>query len=287
MQSLSKTRGTVAAVVASSLLLLGACGGDEPDATSGDTTATPTESASEASESPASPSASPTADESEAEAGDSSGEGSWDRETLLPAMKQAMEDQETAHFTMRTDAPGASLDAEGDMELTGKQDMAMTMSGEAFGAGTMELRRVGGVIYLAMPPMTPKGKFIEMQPDDPRAGALGDMQGLDPRDTFAAFDAGLRDVTFVGEETVDGESFEHYRLTVDTRAAAKAQGMPARQQGMPPTLDYDMWLSDDALMRRVAFELQGVSMVMDMTAWGEPVDIAAPAPKDIVEAPGP
>jgi hypothetical protein len=47
-----------------------------------------------------------------------------------------------------------------------------------------------------------------------------------------------------------------------------------------------MWLDDDALMRRVEFEMAQISMVMEMSEWGEPVSIKAPARRDIVEAPG-
>jgi hypothetical protein len=38
------------------------------------------------------------------------------------------------------------------------------------------------------------------------------------------------------------------------------------------------------LMRKVAFELQGVSMVMKTSGWGQPVNIKAPAAADIVQS---
>ena len=55
----------------------------------------------------------------------------------------------------------------------------------------------------------------------------------------------------------------------------------------PRTVAYDMWLDEDALMRRVEFDMaQQISMVMEMSEWGEPVRIEAPSPRQIVEAPG-
>jgi hypothetical protein len=221
---------------------------------------------------------------------DSGVDGRWNEKTLVPAMKAAIEEQETAHISMTTSSGGMTLGAEGDMAFRGaQQDMALTMDGTAFGTDSIEMRMVDQVVYLSMPPMTPQGKFVEIRPGDsssPFAGMAGGMQGVDPRDTFKAFENGLRKVEFVGEESVHGEDLGHYRLTVDFREAAKAQGMP-RTAGMPRTVAYDMWLDDDALMRRVEFEMaQQISMVMEMSEWGEPVSIKAPARRDIVEAPG-
>ena len=111
----------------------------------------------------------------------------------------------------------------------------------------------GGVVFATIGNPSPD-LYAEIRPGDkssPFAGMAGQMQGVDPRDTFKAFENGLRKVDFVGEESVHGEDLEHYRLTVDFRAAAKAQGMP-RMAGMPRTVAYDMWLDEDALMRRVA-----------------------------------
>jgi hypothetical protein len=205
-------------------------------------------------------------------------------------MKAAIEEQETAHISMTTSSGGMTLGAEGDMAFRGaRQDMALTMDGTAFGTESIEMRMVDQVFYLSMPPMTPRGKFVEIRPGDsssPFAGMAGGMQGVDPRDTFKAFENGLRKVEFVGEESVHGEDLEHYLLTVDFREAAKAQGMP-RTAGMPRTVAYDMWLDDAALMRRVELEMaQQISMVMEMSEWGEPVSIKPPARRDIVETPG-
>lgn len=283
------TRRAVAATAVAPLLLLGvaACSGDEAapvaaDAASDSASAEqseagePSESVeSETSESP----------ETEPEATDG---GSWDEETLAPAMMAAMADQETSRFRMTTTGGGADVEAEGVMSYRGdSQDMAMTMSGAMLGAASMELRTVDGVMYLSMPPMTPKGKFLEIRPGDkgsPFAGMM-DQMPVDPRDSVEAFESGLRDVEFLGEEETAGETLERYRLTVDFSAAAKSQGMP-RMQGAPETVEYDMWLDEDALLRRMELEMMQVGVVMEMSDWGEPVRIEAPARRQIVQAPG-
>jgi hypothetical protein len=213
--------------------------------------------------------------------------GTWDERTLVPAMMAAMAEQQTSRFTMTTTGGGADVEAEGEMAYRGKtQDMAMTMSGATLGAASMEIRSVDGVVYLSMPPMTPKGKFVEIRPGDassPFAGMTDQMQ-VDPRDSVRAFERGLREVTFEGVESVHGEDLERYRLTVDFAAVAKAQGLP-RTAGMPETVEYDMWLDDEALLRRMEVDLMAVSMVMTLSGWGEPVTIGAPARRDVVQAP--
>lgn len=293
MRSLLPTRRAVAATVAAPLLLLGAaaCGGDgstpaAEDAAGESAAAGPSEAAeSGKSAEAAEGSESPEVEETEATG---SGDGSWDEKTLAPAMVAAMADQETSRFRMTTTGGGADVEADGVMSYRGdSQDMAMTMSGATMGAASMEMRAVDGVMYLSMPPMTPKGKFLEIGPGDqnsPFAGML-DQMPLDPRDSVEAFDSGLRDVEFLGEESVDGETLERYRLTVDFSAAAKAQGMP-RMQGAPETVEYDMWLDEDALLRRMELDIMQVAVVMEMSDWGEPVRIEAPARRQILQAPG-
>jgi hypothetical protein len=167
--------------------------------------------------------------------------------------------------------------------------MAVTMDGASFGVGDIEMRLVDGVLYLAVPPMTPEGSFVAVRPEDkgsPLAGVLDQMGTLDPRETFAAFEKGLREVEYVGREAVAGEQLHRYRLTVDFSDAAKAQGMPIRP-GMPETVVYDMWLDERGLMRRVELEVQGVRTLMEFSQWGEPVTIEAPPAEDIVESPRP
>ncbi|HSJ21096.1 MAG TPA: LppX_LprAFG lipoprotein [Nocardioidaceae bacterium] len=276
MRSAIRSRAARAACVAVVLLALGACSSDDTRQVAADS------SASAAASSPAEDApAAPVADS------DDAGQGSWDEETLVPAMMAAIEDQKTAHFTMAVAGDGATMDAKGDLAFRGKRsEMAMVMDGAAFGGGTVEMRVVDRVAYLSMPPMTPEGKFVEVRPgdpDSPLAGMAGQMH-VDPRDSVKALRTGLREVTFVGVETVDGEELERYRITVDVRAAAKAQGMPP-MAGAPKTVDYDMWLDQEALMRRMELDMSGVTMKMELSAWGEPVTIEAPARRDIVEGP--
>jgi hypothetical protein len=275
VRSAIRSRAARAACVPVLLLAFGACSSDDTRPVAADSSPS-TAASSAAEDAPAAP-----------VADDDAGQGSWDEETLVPAMMAAIEDQQTAHFTMSLAGDGSTMDAKGDLAFRGKRsEMAMVMDGAAFGAGTVEMRVVDRVAYLSMPPMTPEGKFVEIRPgdpDSPLAGLTGQMH-LDPRESVKAFRTGLREVTFVGVESVDGEDLERYRVTVDVEAAAKAQGVPP-MAGAPKTVDYDMWLDEDALMRRMELDMSGVTMQMELSAWGEPVTIEAPARKDVVQAP--
>ena len=274
----------LAATAAAALLLsaLTACGGDDTSPASDESptgASTPVESAeSEPSE--------PESTESEPE----EVSGGYNAQELLDAMKAAVAKNESTHVVMDISGGGQAMTGEGDVSYAGKTTaMQMEMQAPQFGPGTIEMRLVDGVMYMAIPPMTPKGKFIKIDTNDPNSpfGNLGGVTQGDPLATFDAFDAGLRKVKYVGEEEVEGETMDHYVLSVDSRAAAKAQRVPT-QPGMPKTVTYDLWLDQDDLMRRMEFTFPGGGggMTMTMSDWGKPVTVEAPPAGAIMQMPG-
>lgn len=225
----------------------------------------------------------------------------WNEETLVPAMKAALEKQDSVHVTVQADdGSGASYDGQADVALRGERpELVATTDKTPFG-GPAEVRVVDGVAYASMPPLTPEGKFVEIRLDDRSSpfGGMHEMQELDPEQAFDAFEAGLREVDHVGEETLQGERLGHYRLTVDPRAAAEESGMPRAEempgaQGgshmgrMPREVTFDVWLDRDALVHRLELDKGGQgSAVVSLTDWGEPVSVEAPPRADIVEPSG-
>lgn len=272
----------LAAAAAASVLLVGltGCGGD-------DTTAVADDAATETS---AAESAEPTETESESEEPAEEPEeasGGYDAKELLAAMKAAVEENETAHLVMDMGGNGQSMSAEGDVSYVGDTtSMQLTMQSPEMGPGVIEVRMVDNVMYMSMPPMTPEGKFLRLDLNDPNSpmGRLGGVTQGDPLETFKAFDEGLRDVKYLGPEDVDGEEMDHYVLTVDGKAAAKAQGAPAGS--VPDELTYDLWLDENDLMRRVQYTMAGGGVTISMSDWGEPVTVKAPGKADIMEMPG-
>lgn len=226
----------------------------------------------------------------------------WDEETLVPAMKAALEKQESVHVTVTADdGSGASYDVEADVALRGERpELVATTDRTPFG-GPAEIRVVDGIAYASMAPMTPEGKFVEMRLDE-RSSPFGGMEGMreiDPEQAFDALETGLREVAYVGEETVQGERLGHYRLTVDPRAAAEESGMPgaAEMPGaenggphmgrMPREVTFDVWVDGDALVHRLELDKRGHgSAVVSLTEWDAPVTVEAPPRADIVELNG-
>jgi DNA topoisomerase-3 len=205
----------------------------------------------------------------------------------LPAMQAALGDQTSAQMRMQMTGQ-VEMTIVGQMAMTDKfEDGEMHLTVDMQGQ-TLEMRQVDGLIYVSGQPMTQPGTWLEIDPQDSRNPMAQQFAGLsrsgDLNTTFDAFKAGLEKVEYVGEEEIDGDTTDHYVFTVDSAEAAEAQGQPM-PPGAPQQLTYDVWLTDDDLMRRVSFELGPVKAVIDATEWGEPVEVEKPAPGDIVEGP--
>jgi len=278
-----------AAATASVLIAaLTACGGDDTpaadDSPGVDTTSSSVPEDGTAEEPDDEPSEEPEAEEPE----DS---GGYDADQLLAAMKDAVAENETTHVTMEIGQPGQagqSMSGEGDISYAGDSTaMQMMLKVPGMGGGTIEMRLIGRFMYMAIPPMTPPGKFVKLDTNDPNS-PMGDLGGItdgDPLATFDAFEAGLEKAEYVGEEDVSGEDMDHYVLTVDAKKAAEAQGSPM-VQGMPEMLTYDLWIDDEDLIRRMKFDQAGADMTMTMDDWGQPVSVKAPPAAAIMPMPG-
>lgn len=211
----------------------------------------------------------------------------YDTDTIVPAMQQALGDATSARVQMELTGQ-IEMSVDGQMAMTeefedGELEMTIEVQGQS-----IDLRMVDGLIYVSGPPATPAGKWLEVDPQDPQDPLAQQFANLiksgDLSTTLDAFEKGLEDVEHVGAEEIDGEAVDHYVLAVDAAKAAEAQGQPAAPD-MPETLDYDVWLTQDDLMRRVAFAFGPVEAEVNATEWGESVDVEAPAPDDIVERP--
>ena len=108
------------------------------------------------------------------------------------------------------------------------------------------------------------------------------FEQADPSKMAESYEQAIKDVKYVGPETVDGESLQRYEVTMDTKELGDSVPDAA---GLPDTLTYDMWLDDQDRIRKVTYSVSGVKGEMSMSKYGEPVDITAPAADDIVEIP--
>lgn len=225
---------------------------------------------------------------SSASASSAAAGGHLDEAGLINAITVGSLKAGSAHVAMKLSGP-ATLTAQGDMSYKGSDPaMQMTVSMAQLGAGRMELRLVHGVIYLMIPKATPTGKFLKIDPADPKnpmGKSFGHLsQQMDPMTSFRAMRAGVQSVRYVGHGTVQGTTTDHYVVKVKSAPLLKAMKQKA-VPGVPATLTYDMWLDNKDLLRRMRFAVAGEKTEMTLSKWGAPVTVQAPPASKVVSGP--
>jgi hypothetical protein len=269
-------RTAAAALVPLALATMTACGGDSDDSSS---PSSPSVASGTASASPeASDSASPTP---------AAGE-SVDPDRFLAMFETALEQETTAHLTMSMKGTRVSMEAEGDVDYSDDPPaIAMTLNGDQLGDGT-EVRIVDGVMYLKTPMFG--DKFVRMDLSDPN-NPLGERFSamFDLRSVLDNFRSGLRSVTLVGEEEVDGEPMRRYQVTMDpSEAVGEADPSGSATEGAPETITYDLWFDGDGLFRRMEADRgsdEGALTVV-LSDWGADVTIVPPPSGEVTGLPG-
>jgi hypothetical protein len=282
-------RRTLAAAAISPLLLTGlaACGGDDSG------------SAASGSDSPAASTSGGTQVLADVSEGDEVAP-----QDFVDAVRQGLEASTTAHMTMDLALGSAgTMKGQGDVDYTTTPpEMAMTMTLPSAmspgGSAAWDMRLVDGVMYLSAGQLT-GGKFWKIDPSDKNnplgaSGIGGMLDQLNPAAAMEKLGSAIDEVTYVGQEDVDGRSLDHYTLTLDMAAALKSLGngsLPQGAQGqLPKSLTYDTWLDDQGRVGKMTMELpiagSTSTMEMEMTDWGEDVDISAPPSDQITKVPG-
>lgn len=125
---------------------------------------------------------------------------------------------------------------------------------------------------------------------DDLAGTLG----VDPSDIARSL-LNTDDATEVGSEVIDGVETKHYTVSIDIAAALAA--IPENEvdsaladADLPDTVVYDVWVTADNQLRRVAFdtEVQGqtLAMQLDLTTSTEPLGIEIPDTSNVFDLTG-
>ncbi|WP_210767810.1 hypothetical protein [Cellulomonas humilata] len=205
----------------------------------------------------------------------------------------AMLAAKTYDTTMVTDVGGASMTAQGQARVTDAgNELTMTMSSAQM-AAPMEMRIVGGQMYINMGELT-GGLFWQLDPTDtsnPLAASLSQTTGATATDSFAEILPALVSVTKSGApEQIDGVSAQPYDVVVDT---SKMAGVSAEQFAsaaaagveVPKELTYTYWVGADKLPRKLVMDMMGSHMEMTLSNWGGPVTIEAPPADQVTAAP--
>ncbi|HET7736366.1 MAG TPA: hypothetical protein VFK52_10350 [Nocardioidaceae bacterium] len=259
----------LAAAVAIPLLLLGAtaCSNDE------DT-----------------PSAEPTPTETTDLATDEPTDAATTTGATVEDPQQVFEDMVAAMRAAKTVTVASDLGvgtAEGAMSYDAdRTDLSLRMDiGPMAG---VELRVVDGELFMSWPNvLTEAGKFFRIEEGSSMGDLVESLRSSSPVDSAADISESVTAMREVGEEQIGTDDTIHYVVTIDTEKSSQFIGGTegAQDVELPETIDVDMWVTTDDLMRRVVVSLGTAAMQLDYTDWGKPVDISAPAPQDIVKAP--
>jgi hypothetical protein len=200
-------------------------------------------------------------------------------------------DNQSQLVTVNTDL--SSLLALGDVPIPlGDGEMTVLFDGES------------GVVYLDAATL---GGFL---PDGAAwvsidLGSLAEMSGqsLDDLQGDMAFDPteiarsllDTQSAVEVGVETIDGVETKRYQVTVDVAAALAAVPQADIDPSLsdielPDTVVYDVWVTADNQLRRVAFDTdivgQSITMQLDMTTSDQPLGLELPDESEVVDLTG-
>jgi hypothetical protein len=123
---------------------------------------------------------------------------------------------------------------------------------------------------------------------------FADSFTTNPLDAARLFDqADPQDIVEVGPEDIDGVITKHFEVTVDFADVIKANPQLESQfeQGqftsLPDEVVYDVWVTEDNQLRRMAFTLdaddQSVEMLMNMREVGGSLDVEIPDADDVFD----
>ena len=204
---------------------------------------------------------------------------------FLDRVRRGMGSHGSAHLEMSVAgrAPSTSV---GDMRYGDDgSEIHLSTRTPKLGSGALEMVVLHDAAYVSIPGLMRPGKFVRIGKDDPRFAQLaGAGIQLSPDQSVKAFRAGLVSVEERGRDTVQGVPTTRYDVRADTARALQAQGSQP-VPGMPRTMTYRVWLDGKDRMRRMSLGVQGTRLVMELSRWGEPVSIQAPAKRDLVDPP--
>ncbi|MFX0538114.1 hypothetical protein ACQBAT_03190 [Ornithinimicrobium sp. Y1847] len=298
-----RTRWAHLATAGALTLTLAACGGGDDDQAADPTTPVPVAENTATDDALTTDAAEDTADveDTAAATGDAAqdtaaatgdpatAEGEISVSEFVAMMKSPGEEKLSSYTMQMTMGTGAqSMDMNGAVDMSGdkpKFDIDMEMPG----VGAMQMLLAEGRILVSMPGVTEEGQWMEIPPDQ-LGEAASALEEVDIVSQFDTWEQSAKKVLDLGEEDVDGTTLHRYEVTIDGQAIldeAEAQGEdPAQISAMVgDEVIYHIWLDDENLMRKVAFDIGG--MVTEMTAdnWGEPQDIELPDEADIMQSP--
>ena len=213
--------------------------------------------------------------------------GEVSAERLTDLVETAAERATTARLTMQLTAGGQDIEVSGEADYTTDPvSMRLDMSGLG-SAGDLTMVLAGETAYIRL--LARSEDYVAVDLDDPANPLGGALAGqLDPRAQAEVVAEGLERATYVGEEVVAGETFDHYTAVVDADAVLEQLDVGAAGVGaLPEEITYDLWFDAEGSYRQLGVDLGASAgeVLIRFEDWGTDVDIEAPPP-DRVSATG-
>jgi hypothetical protein len=192
----------------------------------------------------------------------------------------------------RVQGQALTLRADESMGGTSFKDAQATMTMTLPGKGSVELRLVGGVLYIHGPQLglsQQAGKpWVKVDLTDP-TNPLGQMfskitDNMDPSKLADAFKS-ITKLSRVGPENIDGLQSTHYRVSVDTSRLGSLLGLPAGgpSAALPKTLTYNVWVDADNRPVQLSMINPHFTIQLQFSRWGEQVHVVAPPASQVSE----
>lgn len=201
----------------------------------------------------------------------------------------AMVAQGSMHVEMTVTAGPDVFVASGDQELDKDyDDTAMSIVFSNTGEDDTSFRLVDGIIFANLGE-TSGDKFVRIDPND-TSSQMGRafaplIDDLDIAKSVGQFGDAITDVEQVGDKkTIDGVETTPYHVTIDVGRAI-ASGALDKDSNLNPaaSVEYTFYIDADDLLRRMEFSIDEARGRVDVTDYGKPVEIVAPAAAEVVD----
>ncbi|MBB3663920.1 MULTISPECIES: hypothetical protein [Prauserella salsuginis group] len=226
-----------------------------------------------------------------------------DASTLADAASQSTSEKKTAKFDGTMSLGGQDMTYKGEGEFGSEPKVSMTMSMPG-GGQEIETRMIGQTMYMNMGGTWMKGDMAELGQGGAQSAEMNDPTKM------LEFAQKAGEITDSEETTLDGEPTTHYTLDLDFAKLAEEVGQmtganKAMFDGVEATIPMEIWLNSEDLPVKVTMDMSemmkqvaekaggnasqmaqgGMTMEMNYTDWGTPVNVEEPPADQVQEMP--
>lgn len=194
--------------------------------------------------------------------------------------------EHTVHVDYRLRERAFTVYGSGDAALVaGQQRMVASVAGST-ALGRAEIVVVPRAFYLSAPGLTPAGRWARVDLASPTSPLGPDFARLsdqvDPVSALAALRGGFREVRYLGQRRMYGESMAAYTLSVDSEAGLASRHLAEVGRRIGHRLVYEVWLDRRNRLRKERLRAGGLAMTFELSEWGERVRVHVPSGSELV-----